>query len=199
MGSETLLTRLDLETLWGMGKDGVNARLRKYGADVRKVQKGNTVTFAVTREEADRIELAAVESALEARRKSGATRTREVSKRKPARAECPIKVASPAPTTARKRAKKPAGWHKTMTHLLTHRQPEPTAPRLPPCEPTVAGVIARYHVSKQVVRGWILDGLMRVDADGTVDAESMARVKRCYQERRPTRWMEKTLAEFGSL
>lgn len=81
MASETLLTRLDLEALWGMTRFGVSARIRKYGQDVRKVQKGNTVTFAVTRAEADRIELAAVEAALEARRKSGATRTTRVKHR----------------------------------------------------------------------------------------------------------------------
>lgn len=150
---------------------------------------------------AQRLEAECKARANEARRTNGKKRSLEFVAANPgyvSRRDRTPKPATPKPAPA-KRTKKPAGWHKTMTHLLTPRQPEPEGPRLPPCDPTVAGVIARYHVSKQVVRGWILDGLMRVDADGTVDAESMARVARCYQPRRASRWMERTLAEYGEV
>jgi hypothetical protein len=208
MNRDDLLTRADLEALWNMGKDGVNARLRKYGQDVRKVKIGNITTSAVTRSEADRIDRACRESVDAARRKSGETRTSRIQRwahhePRPARVEpTDLKLVTPAKqkrtaTPAKKQRK--GGWKDGNSALFLPKIPAPVEPALPPCEPTIRGLIQRYHVSEKTIRGWIVDNLLRFDADGYVDGPSMARVARCYQPRRASRWMERTLAEYGEV
>jgi len=185
--------------LWNMGKAGVNARIRKYGQDVRKIKIGNSDAFAVTPAEADRIAKECKFRADEARRASGRKRTKDVSKRKPAACAAPAKVvALPVKRTPAKKQRQ-GGWKDGNTTLFLPKIPAPVEPALPPCEPTIRGLIQRYHVSEKTIRGWIVDKLLRFDADGYVDGPGMARVARCYQPRRASRWMERTLAEYGEV
>lgn len=200
MASDDLLTRTELEALWGVGKDAVNARIRKFAKDVRKIKIGNSDAQAITRREAERIARECRESVIVGRQKSGATRSREVSKRRPspgAVVSPPKVVALPVKRTSAKR--RSSGWKEGNSALFLPKVAAPAEPALPPCEPTIRGIMARYHVSEKTIRGWIIDNLLRFDADGYVDGPSMARVARCYQPRRASRWMERTLAEYGEV
>ena len=199
MNRDDLLTRADLEALWGVGKDAVNARIRKFAHEVHKIKVGNSNAQAITRSEAERIARECRESVVIGRQKSGATRTREVSKRRPAACAAPAKVvALPVKRTPAKKQRK-GGWKDGNTTLFLPKIQAPVEPALPPCEPTIRGLIQRYHVSEKTIRGWIVDNLLRFDSEGLVDEPSMARVARCYQPRRASRWMERTLAEYGEV
>jgi hypothetical protein len=206
MNRDDLLTRADLERLWGVGKCAAAARVRKYGRDVRKIKIGPCDAFAITLAEANRLEAECKARANEARRTNGRKRSAEfmaahpeyIPARRAAKVKAEPKPRVIKPEVGKKKARK-GGWKDGNTTLFLPKIPAPVEPALPPCEPTIRGLIQRYHVSEKTIRGWIIDNLLRFDSEGLVDEPSMARVARCYQPRRASRWMERTLAEYGEV